>query len=167
MRFQLLYIFPVISATLFQQYFLKMYVLKRRACIKSVLRKMRKRDIIKGLITSVSTRLRGVISKPPPQKEQHTYRDLLNLPEGERYELYDGQLVALASPSIAHQRISRQLLTQFSRFLEGKPCEIFAAPLDIRLNEQAGDSPDDVNTVVQPDLMVVCDASQVDNGSSI
>ena len=99
---------------------------------------------------------------PQPQEKQYSYADLLEWNENIRYELYDGLPVALASPSSAHQMISGELFSQFYTFLKGKECRVFSAPLDVRLFEKKGDSLDSVSTVVQPDLMVVCDKSKID-----
>lgn len=99
---------------------------------------------------------------PQPQEKQYSYADLLEWGENIRYELYDGLPVALASPSSAHQMISGDLFSQFYAFLKGKECRVFSAPLDVRLFEKKGDSLDSVSTVVQPDLMVVCDKSKID-----
>ncbi len=101
---------------------------------------------------------------PLPQDAAYTYADLLQIPENEgRFELYDGKLVALASPSTIHQDISIQLAAQLHAFLAGKACKVFTAPLDVRLFEQNTDSPDDVKLVVQPDIMVVCNKDQIDS----
>lgn len=35
-----------------------------------------------------------------------TYRDYLLLPEGKRYEILGGDLVAVPSPGVDHQRVS-------------------------------------------------------------
>ena len=43
--------------------------------------------------------------------------------------------------------------------MHGKPCKLYAAPFDVRLNG-AGDEDD---TVVQPDIVVVCDKSKLDD----
>ena len=50
-----------------------------------------------------------------------------------------------------------ELSRQLANFLKGKPCQIFAAPFDVRLNADTYD-----DTVVQPDLLVVCDPSKLD-----
>lgn len=99
----------------------------------------------------------------PAEKERYTYADYLNWDEPDRYELVDGIPVALASPSENHQRVLMELGRQLANFLDGKPCKVYPAPFDVRLFEEKGDTPDDVNTVFQPDLMVVCDSSKVDN----
>ena len=99
---------------------------------------------------------------PLPQESLYSYADLLDWPENEHYELYGGVIRAMASPSIQHQEISIELSRQFANFLIGKPCRVYAAPVDVRLFETAEDKPADVDTVLQPDLMVVCDRSKID-----
>lgn len=99
---------------------------------------------------------------PLPQEQRYTYADLLAWDDNTRYELYDGQPVALASPSDVHQSISMALSVQLGSYLMGKKCNVYAAPFDVRLFEEEGESPENVDTVLQPDLMVVCDQNKVD-----
>ena len=81
---------------------------------------------------------------------EYTYEDYLKLPEepGYRYEILDGFLVKEPSPSIQHQRVSRELLYQLMIFFnEFDPKgEIFDAPLDVTLGER---------NVVQPDILFI------------
>ena len=98
----------------------------------------------------------------PQEEGRYTYADLLSWDDGVRYELYDGIPVALASPTFEHQRICAALLAQFYAFSREKKCEAVAAPLDVRLFEKGGDQPEDVDKVVQPDLMIVCDREKID-----
>ena len=97
-----------------------------------------------------------------PVEKRYTYRDLLSWEEDVRFELYDGYPVALASPTDVHQDISGKIFLQISSFLQGKKCKVYFAPLDVRIYEKDGDLPQDVNTVLQPDLLVVCDPKKVD-----
>lgn len=99
---------------------------------------------------------------PLPQEQHYTYADLLEWNDDVRYELYFGIPMALASPSDTHQMVSGELFAQLHAYLRGKKCRAYYAPLDVRLFEDDGDRPEDVNTVVQPDLMVVCDPDKVD-----
>ena len=46
--------------------------------------------------------------------------------------------------------------------MRGKRRRAYYAPFDVRLFEDPGNTPQDVDTVLQPDLMVVCDQSKVD-----
>ena len=86
------------------------------------------------------------------QIERYTYEDYCAWDDDQRWELIDGIAYAMSAPTWQHQDISRSLLVQLSNFLEGKPCKVFHAPFDVRLNADTYD-----NTVVQPDLIVICD----------
>jgi Uma2 family endonuclease len=96
------------------------------------------------------------------EKIFYTYADYLAWETHERYELMDGVAYMMASPSVSHQAVSGELFLQFGNFLKGKPCRVFAAPLDVRLFPQE-DKNDD--TVMQPDLLVVCDRTKLSKGS--
>lgn len=97
-----------------------------------------------------------------PREKSYTYEDLLSWDDGDRYELYDGIPVAMASPSDVHQDVLGEIYWQIKSYLRGKQCRVFFAPFDVRLFEKPGDKPGDVDTVVQPDLMVVCDPDKID-----
>jgi Uma2 family endonuclease len=106
------------------------------------------------------------LSEPQPLEHHYTYDEYAALTDGIRYELIDGTLYAMASPTIQHQAISKKIVVQFDAFLEDKTCEVFYAPLDVRLLADP-DSPDDGTykpddkTVVQPDILVVCDKGKL------
>jgi Uma2 family endonuclease len=93
----------------------------------------------------------------------YTYADYLGWETDKRYEVIGGEAYMMASPSVSHQAISRELLIQFGNFLKAKPCQVFAAPLDVRLFPKDDNSD---NTIVQPDLLVVCDKSKLADGKS-
>jgi len=94
----------------------------------------------------------------PKLDERYTYANLLTWPEDERWELIDGVPYAMASPGTKHQRISGNLFWKLREYLEDKKCEVFSAPYDVRLNADKDD-----DTVVQPDLIVVCDPEIIDD----
>jgi Uma2 family endonuclease len=101
-----------------------------------------------------------------PQKigaDRLTYRDYLTWPEEERWELIEGVPYDMTpAPSRRHQKLVTDLTVQIGPYLKGKTCELYVAPFDVRL--PAGDEKDEeVNTVVQPDLVVVCDPSKLDD----
>jgi len=90
-----------------------------------------------------------------------TYDDLSRQREdGNRYELIEGMLVLVASPSPWHQRLLLRLARVFmERVADPGLGEVFVAPLDVRLSDQ---------TVVQPDLVVVLtDRSSIVHSSLI
>jgi len=92
----------------------------------------------------------------PKEKTYFTYADYKawELKEGERYEVIRGEAFAMAAPNTEHQAVLVALVSQFYNFLEDKPCEVYPAPLDVRLFYKEDESDD---TVVQPDIVVICD----------
>jgi len=97
----------------------------------------------------------------PQKKEEqrYTYADYCQWDDGERWELIDGVSYLMSpAPLRTHQGISRELTRQLANFLIGKPCKVYAAPFDVRLNADTYD-----DTVVQPDLLIVCDSSKLDD----
>jgi Uma2 family endonuclease len=96
---------------------------------------------------------------PLPKEEYYTYADYLTWPDDVRYELIEGVPYMMSpGPSRGHQDISVSIVYQLYDFLIGKQCKVYAAPLDVRLN---ADEEDD--TVVQPDVLVVCDEEKLDD----
>jgi len=100
------------------------------------------------------------MSALPKEERRFTYADYKEweLDEGERYELIYGEAFAMAAPSARHQAVSRELVGQFYVYLRGKPCKVFYAPFDVRLFYEEDESDD---TVVQPDIMVICDKNKI------
>ena len=76
-----------------------------------------------------------------------------------RFELIDGQIYMLASPTVLHQRICGFIYRQTANYLAGKKCEAFIAPLDVFLSDEDGYC----ENVYQPDVMVVCDEDKIGN----
>ena len=79
------------------------------------------------------------------------------LPEDVRAEVFDGQIFYMAGPSQEHQTISIELSTTINTYIKGKhsSCRVFHAPFDVKLS-------DNPLTIVQPDIMVVCDKDKLD-----
>ena len=92
------------------------------------------------------------------EKERFNYSDYCTWKDDERWELIDGEPYMMApGPSQVHQEKGGELHRQIANFLKDKPCKVFSAPFDVRLN---ADTYDDI--VVQPDLLVVCDTGKLD-----
>jgi Uma2 family endonuclease len=102
------------------------------------------------------------MSLPAPDKNKFTYGDYLTWPEEERWELIDGQPYDMTpAPSTFHQSISMEFSIQIGRFLADRGCRIFAAPFEVRLPE-ADEADEEIITVVQPDLAVICNPDRLD-----
>ncbi len=79
------------------------------------------------------------------------------LPEEVRAEVFEGQIQYMASPSQIHQEILLELSTLLNSYIKKKqgPCKVFPSPFDVKLS----DTP---LTIVQPDIMIVCDKDKLD-----
>ena len=89
------------------------------------------------------------------EDRRYTYRDYLGWGDDTRYELIDGVAIAMApAPLLEHQEVSGRLYAQLVAQLEGHPCRPFVAPVDVRL-PKPGQSDDESDTVLQPDVFVV------------
>ncbi|KGK81037.1 hypothetical protein DP73_21870 [Desulfosporosinus sp. HMP52] len=96
-----------------------------------------------------------------------TYQDYLTWPEVERWELLNGKAYNMTpAPSRKHQEISGQLHTLFNNYMKGKQCRVYAAPFDVRL-PQVHETADQTSTVVQPDLVIICDKHKLDDRGCI
>ena len=94
--------------------------------------------------------------------ERYTYGDYLTWDDDERWELIDGIPYNMSpAPRVRHQGILMELSRQFANYLVDKPYRLFAAPFDVRLPE-SDESDNQVETVVQPDLSVICDRTRLD-----
>lgn len=93
-----------------------------------------------------------------PRKKQgeFTLSDYYALPDEQRVELIDGVFYDMSSPKIVHQAISSivsMAISEYIRKNKGK-CKVFYAPVDVQLDC-------DDKTMVQPDVLVVCDRSKI------
>lgn len=80
------------------------------------------------------------------------YEELRKEPE-QQLEYIDGVVYMSPSPSTKHQRISMKLSAFLFHLLDGKECEVLAAPYDIELVD--GES--DEKKIIIPDLSIICD----------
>ena len=95
----------------------------------------------------------------------YSYADYLLWQFQERVELLKGRLFPMAAPSRRHQRYARRLSTLIDIYLNGKSCELYPAPFDVRLPDRLKKPKfdGDIYTVVQPDLCVICDEAKLDD----
>lgn len=93
----------------------------------------------------------------------HTYGEYLTWPDGEHAELIDGiaYIREPPAPSRFHQELTGELYHQVRSALEGTSCRAYVAPFDVRL-PKAGEADHQIDTVVQPDVLIVCDRRKLD-----
>ncbi|EGW39095.1 Uma2 family endonuclease [Desulfosporosinus sp. OT] len=97
------------------------------------------------------------------QTEYYNYTDYLSWANGKRCELIEGISIDMTpASSRMHQKVLGDLYNQFYNFLKDKPCEVYIAPFDVRL-PSSGEQDETTSTVVQPDLVVVCDPNKLDD----
>jgi len=94
--------------------------------------------------------------------EYHTYSDYLHWPDDVRYELINGEAFLMSpAPDLSHQDVAGDIYRQVGNILLGKSCRAFIAPVDVRLPKQQ-EADESIDTVVQPDVLVVCDSNKLD-----
>ena len=101
---------------------------------------------------------------PKPGASHFTYGDYRTWPENERWELIGGRAWNMSpAPSWGHQKLLHIISRELGNFLKGKPCQPFIAPVNVFLPEagQNGSDLDSIDTVVQPDIGVVCDPTKI------
>ena len=93
----------------------------------------------------------------------HTYADYLTWSAAYGDELINGTAYVREppAPSPSHQWIVGELHRQIANALKGKPCRVCVAPFDIRLPKSTEED-DQIDTVVQPDVFIVCDLKKFD-----
>ena len=94
-------------------------------------------------------------------QRKYTYADYALWPDDERWELIDGAAYAMTGPVRIHQEIVTELGRQVGNYLQGKPCKVYVAPFDVRLPHK-DEADAKVESVVQPDLSIICDQSKLD-----
>lgn len=99
---------------------------------------------------------------PQRDLEFHTYAEYAAWPDDVRYELIDGIAYAMGpAPTRRHQEVALELARQIADALEGSPCRPYIAPFDVRL-PRADEADGKIDTVVQPDISVICDKAKLD-----
>ena len=96
--------------------------------------------------------------------KKYTYSDYLKWEFDEMVELIRGKIYRMSpTPNQAHQRVSTNLVGILYSFLKNKPCNFFHAPFDVRLPLPPKKAKKNkIDTVVQPDITIVCDENKLD-----
>ena len=103
------------------------------------------------------------MSLPMRKMDEHfTYAEYKDWPVDERWELIDGVAWNMSpAPAVRHQDMLAKLITELRIFLKGKQCKAHIAPFDVFFPAFFGQDENEVDTVVQPDLIVVCDPEKL------
>src|SRR5690606_22964580 len=102
------------------------------------------------------------VEEPFTEYRRYTDADYLTWELDPMVELIKGKVYRFAAaPRTNHQRVSVKIATALFNFLRDKPCEVFSAPFDVRLPGRSLKN-EDIDTVVQPDICVICDPEKLD-----
>ena len=101
------------------------------------------------------------IDQLDPVNGIYTYADYLMWKIKDRVEILKGKIFKMSpAPAIPHQSISFNLSGLLFMYFYNKPCKVFASPFDVVFKNKDGKE----DTVVQPDLCVVCDPEKLADG---
>ena len=96
--------------------------------------------------------------------KRYTYANYLSWLDDVRRELIDGIVKRMSAPLSIHAEISSEISWHLGAIVKrnkGK-CKVFTAPFDVRFPKQGETADDKIDTVVQPDICVICDLSKID-----
>lgn len=97
----------------------------------------------------------------------YTYADYLLWRFKEQVELLRGKLFKMSpAPREIHQRVLNEINFELMFFFRNKTCRVYPAPFDVRLPTK-GIADNQIYTIVQPDLCVVCDLEKIDGRGCI
>ena len=127
-----------------------------------------------GVPVSTVRKIFGNVTKHPRRKNLEMLSDYFEslycpienyeqMPEYPRVELIDGEVFTLEAPSLAHQECAFEIAYQIKDFIrknKGK-CQCFVSPVDVHID------PEDDETVVQPDVVVICDRDKTKTGKRV
>jgi len=101
--------------------------------------------------------------------KRYSYADYLTWHFQERVELIRGWIQKMSpAPGTNHQAVSITIQGEMYNFFKKNSCQFFDAPFDVRLLDKKKSKEDqEVYTVVQPDLCVICDAKKIDDRGCI
>ncbi|MCB9227495.1 MAG: Uma2 family endonuclease [Chitinophagales bacterium] len=102
--------------------------------------------------------------------KEFNYAEYLTWKVKERIELIKGRLFKMSpAPARIHQRISRDMQFIMMKYFGGHDCELYNAPFDVRLvdKKEKSKKDEDITTVFQPDLCVICNKEKLDDRGCI
>jgi len=108
----------------------------------------------------------------PDSPHGFTYADYLTWNFKERIELIRGKIFRMCpAPSVQHQKVQSNIMGELFIFLKNKPCNVFSSPIDVKLKgkpfRKKKRRDDQITTVVQPDIIVVCDEEKLKDNRSV
>jgi len=106
------------------------------------------------------------VREPDMAYTGYSYADYITWTIEERFELIKGKVFKMNAPRRMHQKVSGHIFYSFYSALRGKSCDVYEAPFDVRLPKSSLKN-EDIFTVVQPDICIICDPSKLDDAGCI
>ncbi len=95
---------------------------------------------------------------------KYSYADYKTWDDNERWEIINGVVYNMSpAPMRIHQKISGTVFRKIGNFLEGKSCQVYDAPFDVRFIDYENQADDEIEIIVQPDIVIVCDENKLDD----
>ncbi len=95
----------------------------------------------------------------------YSYADYLTWQFEDAIELIKGKIMLMSpAPNVKHQDISANLTALLHNFFKRQKCRVYVATFDVRLYDRKKSilASEDIHTVVQPDLCVICNPELLD-----
>ena len=121
---------------------------------------------MKNYLTIQNDDFTETLVEEPESPIGFTYADYLTWNFKERIELIRGRIFKMSpAPTVTHQKIQANIFGALFAFLKNKPCNVLCSPVDVRLKGKPFRKKklrdDEIITVVQPDIIVVCDEEKL------
>jgi len=97
--------------------------------------------------------------------KRYTYADYLTWVDDTIRELIHGFIQIMSpAPRVDHAKVSLNISWHLANVIRQNngPCQVFYAPFDVRFPKHGETADDKIDTVVQPDICVICDPSKID-----
>lgn len=96
--------------------------------------------------------------------KKFTYADYVGWKFIEAVELIKGRVFKMAAPLSNYQKVAGNLFRMIDVYLYRKKCNTYFALFDVRLIKSLAERKldADIETVLQPDICVVCDLNKID-----
>lgn len=95
--------------------------------------------------------------------KKYSYREYLTWQFSDFVELIRGRIVKMSpAPLTQHQITVGRIFSDIERYLRRKACQVFVSPFDVRFPKKSAVGDEQIFTVVQPDICIVCDKNKID-----
>jgi len=99
---------------------------------------------------------------------KYSYQDYLTWEFSDVVELIKGRILRMIpAPTTKHQIITGRIFSDLENYLRRKQCQVFIAPFDVRLPRKSDHADEEIFTVVQPDICIICDEKKLDRRGCI